>query len=201
MTLDDIQTDMYKYANAFPAEEIPHINEGYEIVDHIHNYTRPKEPKKDKEETNKTSDSKGDGAAVGDLMNLKEEGEKRLKLEPKKPNLLEEDIKSAKRLLQDEKTAKLIGLISHLVYWNLFGHLNQLPLDLYHRKQLFISIQDILKQYQEDNIKVQKLFATFIMPMVVLAIRIEVEHIFKNSYPLFFLKPIHEQIAVKLIND
>lgn len=141
---------MYKYANEFPAEEIPHINEGYDIVDHIHNYTRPKE-KKDGSSLNKTNDSKGEGAAVDDLMNLKEEGEKRLKLEPKKPNLWEEDIKKARRLLQDEKTAKLIGLISHLVYWNLFGHLNQLPLDLYHRKQLFISIQEILAKYQEDT--------------------------------------------------
>jgi len=98
MTLDDIQTDMYKYANEFPAEEIPHINEGYDIVDHIHNYTRPKE-KKAGESLNKTNDSKGEGAAVDDLMNLKEEGEKRLKLEPKKPNLWEEDIKKARRLL------------------------------------------------------------------------------------------------------
>jgi hypothetical protein len=39
------------------------------------------------------------------------------------------------------------------------------------------------------------------MPMIVLAIRIEVEHIFKNSYPSFFSKAIHEQIAIKLIND
>ena len=65
MTLDDIQTDMYKYANEFPAKEIPHINEGFEIVDHIHNY-RPKE-KKAGESLNKTNDSKGEGAAVDDL--------------------------------------------------------------------------------------------------------------------------------------
>lgn len=34
--------DMYKYANEFPAEAIPHINEGYEIIDNVHNYARPK---------------------------------------------------------------------------------------------------------------------------------------------------------------
>ena len=39
------------------------------------------------------------------------------------------------------------------------------------------------------------------MPMLLLAIRIEVESIFKNSYPNFFSIEIHEKIAMKLIND
>jgi hypothetical protein len=39
------------------------------------------------------------------------------------------------------------------------------------------------------------------MPMIVLAIRIEVEIIFKNSYRVFFSKDQHEKIAMKLIND
>ena len=45
------------------------------------------------------------------------------------------------------------------------------------------------------------MFVTFIMPMIVLAIRIEVEIIFKNSYRIFFSKVQHEKIAMKLIND
>jgi hypothetical protein len=39
------------------------------------------------------------------------------------------------------------------------------------------------------------------MPMILLALRIEVEIIFKNSYKVFFSKQSHEQIAMKLIND
>lgn len=42
---------------------------------------------------------------------------------------------------------------------------------------------------------------TFIMPMIVLAIRREIEVIFKNRYRIFFSKPRHEKIALKLIND
>jgi hypothetical protein len=38
------------------------------------------------------------------------------------------------------KIARMIGLIAHLVYWNVFGHLNSLPLDTYHKKLLFIQI-------------------------------------------------------------
>ena len=39
------------------------------------------------------------------------------------------------------------------------------------------------------------------MPMILLAVRIEVEIIFKNSYKVFFSKESHERIAMKLIND
>ena len=42
---------------------------------------------------------------------------------------------------------------------------------------------------------------TFYMPMIVLAIRMEVEVIFKNSYPEFFAEDTQEKIAMKLIND
>jgi hypothetical protein len=54
---------------------------------------------------------------------------------------------------------------------------------------------------QKIFIKMQRLFATFLMPMLVLAIRIMVENIFKNSYPSFFKNPLYEKIAIKLIND
>lgn len=39
------------------------------------------------------------------------------------------------------------------------------------------------------------------MPMIVLAIRIEAEVIFKNAYPNFFEEETQEKIAMKLIND
>lgn len=37
--------------------------------------------------------------------------------------------------------------------------------------------------------------------MIVLAVRFEVESIFKSTYPIFFSKEIHEKIAMKYIND
>lgn len=54
--------------------------------------------------------------------------------------MTEAEINMAKDEITSEETAKLIGLISHLTYWSVFGHLNPLPLDKYHMKQLFISI-------------------------------------------------------------
>lgn len=38
-------------------------------------------------------------------------------------------------------------------------------------------------------------------PLFILAIRIEVELVFKNAYPNFFTVELHEKIAMKLIND
>ena len=39
------------------------------------------------------------------------------------------------------------------------------------------------------------------MPMVVLAVRIEVARIFKRNFSFFFSKKQHEQVALKQIND
>ena len=41
----------------------------------------------------------------------------------------------------------------------------------------------------------KRTFPTFIMPMIMLAIRMEIEVIFKNSYPEFFSKVNHEKVS------
>jgi hypothetical protein len=117
--------------------------------------------------------------------------------------LKEENISKATDELREPETSRLIGLIAHLAYWNVFGQFNKLPLDIYHRKQLFISIAEIKTSWEKKYIKgsQRRLFFTFIMPMIMLAIRMEVEVIFKNSYPKFFSREIQERIAMKLIND
>ena len=71
---------------------------------------------------------------------------------------------------------------------------------MYHRKQLFISIAKIQAEL-ESKYAGKRIFMTFYMPMIVLAIRMEVEVIFKNSYPEFFSEETQEKIAMKLIND
>lgn len=98
------------------------------------------------------------------------------------------------------RTARLIGLVAHLAYWSVFGQFNKLPLDMYHRKQLFISITKITAEL-ETKYAQKRLFMTFYMPMILLAIRMETEVIFKNSYPEFFSNDTQEKIATKLIND
>jgi hypothetical protein len=184
LTVDEIKADMQKYVKKFPKKIIPHMTEAHEINDIIHNYRRPKAlaPKH----------------TTVDFM--EETRHANTSLVYGMPTLTELTIQKAQREIQEASTNKVIGLIAHLAYWNVFGHFNSLPIDTYHMKQIFISISDILTQL---SLKYQgkKEYHTFLMPMILLAIRIEIDHIFKNSYPKFFSIPSHEQIAMKLIND
>ena len=102
-----------------------------------------------------------------------------------KPSIALEDINRALHEVDNERMARLIGLIGHMVYWSVFGHINQLPLDDYHKKQLFIAISQI-KSDIEGRYVGKKKFAIIIMPLIVLAIRIEIEIIFKNAFTEFF---------------
>ena len=65
---------------------------------------------------------------------------------------------------------------------------------------MFISIQTIRNQL-DLKYHGKKFYHVFLMPMLILAIRVETEVIFKNSYPKFFKVDRHEKIAMKHIND
>ena len=118
------------------------------------------------------------------------------------PTLTFADIQVAFNVIQSEETAKLIGQLCHLAHWRIFGHFNSLPLDPYHMQQLFVQIVKILKGFQCKAWGPHKgAFKSFIMPMIVLAIRMEATRIFTHTFPVFFSKPQHEVVARKLIND
>lgn len=70
-----------------------------------------------------------------DVHNLTEKDPKsNLALVSAKPVLREADIKLAYSEITNDNVAKLIGLVAHLAYWSVFGHINPLPLDKYHLK-------------------------------------------------------------------
>ena len=71
---------------------------------------------------------------VQDVFNDGTQSGVNLALERAKPTLKEQNIESAKNVLLQEHTSRLIGLVAHLAYWNVFGRYNKLPLDMYHRK-------------------------------------------------------------------
>ena len=90
--------------------------------------------KKEKEEANKHDE-------IG--LEKVDTKKKNLALE-KAPHLTEKSITEVLRSeIANIRTARLIGLVAHLAYWSVFGQFNKLPLDMYHRKQLFISIAKI----------------------------------------------------------
>ena len=102
--------------------------------------------------------------------------------------------------IKSDRIARLTGLVSHFVYWCVFGHINQMPLDDYHLKQLFISICQGMSQLQVHYSQKRERFATFIMPMILLAIRVEMEVILKVNYPLFMEVKANEEKAMRLVN-
>ena len=79
---------MYKYAKEFKKESIPHISEQKEIVDTIHNYSRPS--KKWDAEPSPTKPGIGENKKQSkeEVGNVLEHG---------RPTLTEEDINSAKK--------------------------------------------------------------------------------------------------------
>lgn len=79
----------------------------------------------------------------------------------------------------------MTGLISHFVYWCVFGNINQMPLDEYNTKQLFISVAHCMTELNQHYAAKKSLFSNFIMPMVLLAIRVEIEVMLKTAYPHF----------------
>lgn len=93
--------------------------------------------------------------------------------------------------IKSEEFAKLVGLCSHFCYWCILGGYNQSPLDEYHMKQLFISMLQIVSaievKYNRTK-KVKQVFTNFTMPMLILAMRVEIDIIFKNNYRCFLGK-------------
>jgi hypothetical protein len=97
----------------------------------------------------------------------------------------EKNINNVFNEIESERFAKLIGLCCHFCYWCIFGKYNSSPLDDYHLKQLFISmLQTVsaLEQAETESIKSKQIFINFTMPMLVLAIRIETDIVFKRNY-------------------
>jgi hypothetical protein len=45
-----------------------------------------------------------------------------------------------------------------------------------------------------------RIFANFMMPMIILSIRIEIEIVYKQNYPRFFMEQENEDKAMQLIN-
>jgi hypothetical protein len=125
---------MYAYSRKFPTKVIPHVTENGDINDIIHNY--PKPPKQDKNKNRSFAEEE-------DAMLVSKQPKLNLALQAAAPPINETIINQAIDEITSESTSKLIGLMCHFCYWQVFGHLNPMPLDKYHLKQLFINISKI----------------------------------------------------------
>jgi hypothetical protein len=117
-----------------------------------------------------------------------------------KPTLTREDIEDSLVEVGSESFARFAGIMSHLLYWTIFGDINQVPLEDNYKKDLFIAAMQIKTDF-EVKYQGKKKFVVLVLPLLILAIRIEMEVIFKNQYSQFFSEPKNEEIAMKLINQ
>lgn len=110
------------------------------------------------------------------------------------------DVLSALKKINSPDVARLIGLVTHFAYWSVLGHINQVPLDEYHKRQLFISITKIQSKLESSK-TIKKIFTVFTMPMILLAVRVFVDYIFRSTYVKFYEEIRHDMIMSKLLND
>ena len=114
---------------------------------------------------------------------------------PPKPTINRDDLDACLAEIEKKEYARMVGLVSHLVYWSVFGHINQVALDPFYKKSLFVTVAQLKSEFETRYISNRK-FMTFIMPCLVLVIRIEMEVIFKNMYPLFFSTPENSVVSL-----
>ena len=64
----------------------------------------------------------------------------------------EHQIKLTFGFLKSDKIAKLIGILSHSVYWSVFGGFNKLSIDKYHMESMLKSILNQAKDIEQSFI-------------------------------------------------
>ena len=64
----------------------------------------------------------------------------------------ERDIIKTFKLIESEEMAKLIGVFSHLSYWLVFGNINPIEIDNLTKKQMFVSLYEIISYFNAKTI-------------------------------------------------
>lgn len=179
VTVYEIQKDLNKFVKGFPVDRIPHMTE--EEAKQVQNFTSPRK-NKERAEAKKSQTAK---TPTKPLIPQKTD---QVNLHFLKSVLTESHIEMTFDEIRSDRVAKLIGLCSHFVYWSVLGNFNSLPLDDYHMKQLFISMLQCVSSIEIKflkNEKMKTMFVNFVMPMIILTIRVEMEVIFKMNYRAF----------------
>jgi len=117
-----------------------------------------------------------------------------------RPTLTKDMIDKARREIKDPKFATLTGLIAHIAYWSVFGHLNKSPLDDTYKKVLFTETSKI-KAELDMKYQGKYIYTSLIMPILILCLRIELDAVFKYCYPEISAIEEYADIMLVLVND
>eukprot|EP00933_Yihiella_yeosuensis_P053062 TRINITY_DN5122_c0_g1_i1.p1 TRINITY_DN5122_c0_g1~~TRINITY_DN5122_c0_g1_i1.p1 ORF type:complete len:661 (+),score=108.79 TRINITY_DN5122_c0_g1_i1:95-2077(+) len=108
---------------------------------------------------------------------------------------------SARACLVALEVLRLVGLLSHMVYWNILGHLHaeerRLPKE--QREAMVQQIHGLWSVVVSPH-KESVSGAGFVLPAVLLSIKISIEHIFRSQYPMIFERVSPGSTLVEEIN-
>jgi hypothetical protein len=88
--------------------------------------------------------------------------------------------------------AKLIGILSHLCYWLIFGSVNPVQIEKSILKQMLINMYELflnITNMEKNNLncKIGKKLENYLLsPMVILTLKLITAWILRNSYTFFF---------------
>jgi len=99
--------------------------------------------------------------------------------------LKEADINKTKEVIKTEEINRIVGVMLHLSYWLVFGHVNPVQPDELTRQQMIIASMEQMNLLRK-RVKNTKVWSLFVMPMILLVIRMNVEFFLRNSYYSFF---------------
>lgn len=114
---------------------------------------------------------------------------------------------SARQLASSPEVVRFTGLCAHLLYWNLMGHVhspaNQLPETT--RGALLVSLQELWSAMTAPH-RMTRAGVSFLIPVLVLAVKRGVERIFLTHFPRLFseastTKKLVEQINVNFMRS
>jgi hypothetical protein len=120
--VEEIKTDLQKFVKDFPLDIIPHMTEQEFLYG------------------NRFIKGNIDKIHTGEYKYIEKPENSQKSVHYSRHKLSRQHIDLTFTEIKSDRIARMIGLISHFVYWSVFGHISSSSLDDYHTKQLFISI-------------------------------------------------------------
>ena len=111
-----------------------------------------------------------------------------------------EDILYVLKILNSKTTFKLIGLTLNLLYWIVFGSKNNIQIDHNTKQLIYLKI---LKEIEilTENINNTKILYEFLLPLLIIMIRIEADVYFSRKFVNLFKNKENKQKSMDLINE
>lgn len=110
------------------------------------------------------------------------------------------DILRVLKILHSNNVFKIVGLTLNLIYWIVFGSINNIQIDNCTKQLIYLKI---LKEVEIliNTIKDNKLLYEVFLPMLIIILRIEADNYFSRKFVYLFANQENKVKSMSLIND